>query len=88
MIPASIGFYQHLQDTSSIEIEFVSESEKHLDHTNLSQTDVFLEHHDYELILLNQEIDTPSDNLSHQESHDCDELCQDDPSLLMPPTLV
>ena len=39
----------------------------------------FLEHHDYELFLLNQEIDAPSDNLSHQESHNCEKLCQDDP---------
>ena len=68
-----------LQDTSSVEVEFVSESEGHLKHANLSQTDIFLEHHDYELFLLNQEIDAPSDNLSHQESHSCEKLCQDDP---------
>ena len=54
-------------------------SEGYLNHANLSQTDVFHNHHDYELFLLNQEIDTPSDNLSHQESHDCEKLCQDDP---------
>ena len=34
------------QDTSSIEIEFVSESEGQLDNANLSPSDVFLEHHD------------------------------------------
>ena len=44
-----------LQDTSGIAIEFVPEFEEQLDHGNLSQTDVFLEHHDYELPLLNQE---------------------------------
>ena len=68
-----------LQDTTSVEIESVSESEGHLDQTNLSQTDAFLEHHKYELFILNQEIDTPSDNLSHQDSPNCDKLYQDDP---------
>ena len=41
-----------LQDNSSvdsIEIEFLPESEEQLDHTKLSPTDVFSEHHDYEL---------------------------------------
>ena len=47
------------QDTSSIEIEFVSESEGQLDNANLSPTDIFLEHHDYELFLLQKEIDAP-----------------------------
>ena len=47
------SFSSQLQDTSSVEIEFVSESEGHLDHANLSQTDLFLEHYDYELFLLN-----------------------------------
>ena len=40
-----------LQDTSSVdsdEIEFLPESEGILDHTNLSPTDVFSGHHDYE----------------------------------------
>ena len=40
------------QDTSSIEIEFVSESKGQVDNAHLSPTDVFLEHHDYELFLL------------------------------------
>ena len=50
------------------EFEFVSEFKEQLDH---SPTHVFHEHHDYELFLLNQEIHTSSDNLSHQDSHDC-----------------
>ena len=54
------------QDTSSIEI--VSESEGQLDNANLSPTDVSLEHHDYELFLLQKEIDAPYDNLSHQDT--------------------
>ena len=39
------------QDTSSIEIEFVSESGGQLGNANLSPTDIFFEHHDYELFL-------------------------------------
>ena len=68
-----------LQDTSCFEIEFVHEFKGQLDHGNLSQTGVFLEHHEYELFLLNQEIDIPSDSLSYQESHHYEKLCQDDP---------
>ena len=67
-----------LQDTSSVEIDFVPDSEGQLDNGNISPTDVFLEHHDHELFPLNQEIDAPSDNLSHQEHHNCEKLCQDD----------
>ena len=40
---------------------------------------VLLEPHDYGLIILSQEIDTPSDNLSHQVGHRCETLYQDDP---------
>ena len=61
-----------LQDNSSVdsvEIEFLPESEGQLDYVNLSRTDVFLEHHDYELFLLQKEIDTPYDNPSHQDTH-------------------
>ena len=57
-----------LQDTSSVdsvEIEFLPESEGKLDHTNLSPTDVFSGHHDYELFLLPKEIDAPNGNLNH-----------------------
>ena len=66
------------QDTSSIEIDFVSESIGQLDNANLSPTDIFLEHHDYELFLLQEEIDAPYDNLSHQETHVCEKQGQDD----------
>ena len=68
-----------LQDTSSVEnveIEFLPESEGKLDHTNLSPTDVFSVHHDYELFLLQKEIDAPNDNLIHQDTHNCEN--QDD----------
>ena len=66
------------QDTSSIEIEFVSESEGQLENANLSPTDIFFEHHDYELFLLQKEIDAPSDNLNHQDTHVCEKKDQDD----------
>ena len=64
-----------LQDTSSIdsvEIEFLLESEGQQDHTNLSQTDVFSGHHDYELFLLQNEIDGPNGNLNDQDTHNCE----------------
>ena len=48
------------------------EFEVQLDYANLSPTDVFLEHHDYDMFLLNQEIDTPSDNLNFQNTHVCE----------------
>ena len=86
-VDSTISSFQ-LQETSSVEIEFVPEVEGYLNHANLSQTYVFHEHHDYEVFLLNQEIHAPSDNLSHQESHNCEKLCQDDPFSLMPQTLV
>ena len=55
------------QNTSSvegIEIEFIHESEERLKNTKPSRTDVY------------QEIDTPSDNLNHQDTHVCEN--QDD----------
>ena len=60
----------------SVEIEFLPESEGKLDHTNLSPTDVFSGHHDYELFLLQKEIDAPNGNLNHQDTRNCEN--QDD----------
>ena len=77
MDSTSLMTHVPLQDTSSVEIEFVPGFEQHLDNMNLSKTNIVLEPHDYELFLLSQEIDTPSDNLSHQESHICEKFCQD-----------
>ena len=68
-----------LQDNSSvdsIEIEFLPESEGQLDHTTLSPTDVFSEHHDYELFLLQKEFDAPNANPNHYDIHTCE--IQDD----------
>ena len=68
----SLSLSSELQDTSSVEnveIEFLPESEGHQDHTNLSPTDVFSEHHDYELFSLQKEIDAPNGNLNHLDTH-------------------
>ena len=54
------------QATCSIETE-----------TNLSPTDVFSGHHDYEMFLLQKEIDAPHDNLNHHVPHACEEQDQD-----------
>ena len=79
-----------LQDSSSvesIEVEFVPDFEEPLDNNNLTPTDVFSEQCDYDLFLLNQEIDAPSDNLNHQDSHACNKLGQDDTFLIHATTL-
>ena len=68
-----------LQDNSSVdsvEIELLPESEGKLDHTDDSPTDVFSEHHEYELFLLQKELDAPNDNLNHYDTHTCEN--QDD----------
>ena len=54
------------QATCSIETE-----------ANLSPTDVFSGHHDYEMFLLQNEIDAPHDNLNHHVIHSCEEQDQD-----------
>ena len=60
--------------TCSIETEFLPEFKGQLDDTNLSPTDVFSGHHDYERFLLQKEIDAPHANLNH---HACEEQDQD-----------
>ena len=47
-----------------------------MDHTNLSPTHVFSEHHDYKLFLLQNEFDAPNDNPDHHDIHTCE--IQDD----------
>ena len=67
------------QDNSSVdsvEIELLPESEGKLDHTYHSPTYVFSEHHEYELFLLQKELDAPNDNLNHYDIHTCE--IQDD----------
>ena len=65
------------QATCSIEAEFLPEFEVQLDDANLSPTDVFSGHHDYELFLLQKEIDAPHDNLNHHDLHAFEEQDQD-----------
>ena len=65
------------QATCSIETEFLPEFERQLDHTNLSPTDVFSGHYDYELFFLQKEIDAPYDNISHEDTHGYEEQDQD-----------
>ena len=63
------------QDTSgveSVEIEFIHESEEPLENNKPSPKDVFSSQHNNDLFLLNQEIDTPSDNFNHQDTHVCE----------------
>ena len=48
-----------------------------MDHTNLSPTDVFSGHYDYELFLLQKKIDAPHDNISHEDTHVYEEQDQD-----------
>ena len=63
---------QDISSVENVEIEFLPELEVQLDYANLSPTDVFLGHHGYDLFLLNQEIDTPSDNLNFQNTYVCE----------------
>ena len=67
---------QYNSNVDSVEIEFLPESEGQLDHTNFTPTDVFSEHHDYELFLLQNEIDAPNDSFNHNDIHTCE--IQDD----------
>ena len=54
---------------------FLNQKEK-LDHTYHSPTDILSEHHEYELFLLQKEIDAPNDNPDHYDIHTCE--IQDD----------
>ena len=67
---------QYNSSVDSVEIEFLPESEGHLDHTKNSPTDLFSTHHDYELFLLQNELDAPNNNLNHYNFHTCEN--QDD----------
>ena len=67
---------QYNSSVDSVEIEFRPESEGQLDHTKNSPTDLFSTHHDYELFLLQKELDAPNNNLNHHNFHTCEN--QDD----------
>ena len=53
-----------------------------MDNNNFPPTEVLSAQHEYDLFLLNQEIDTPFDNLKHQDSHACEPLGQYDTFLI------
>ena len=74
--PSLSSELQEYSSVDSVEIEFLHESEGQLDHTNLSPTDVFSEHHDYKLLLIQKEFDAPNDNPNHYDIHTCE--IQDD----------
>ena len=65
------------QATCSIDTEFLPQFKGQLDDTSLSPTDDFSEHHDYEMFLLQKEIDAPHDNLNHHVLQACEEQDQD-----------
>ena len=54
--------------------------------TNPSPRDVFSEHHDYEMFLLQKEIDAPHENLNHHVPHACEE--QDEDTILTHATIL
>ena len=70
------GLSSETQDNSSVEIEFLPESEGQLDHTNFTPTDVFSENHEYEMFILQKELDASNDNPIHYDIHTCE--IQDD----------
>ena len=74
--PSLSSELQDYSSVDSVEIEFLPESEGQLDHTYHSPTDVFSEHHEYELFLQQKELDAPIDNLNHYDIHTCEN--QDD----------
>ena len=65
---------QDISSAESVEIEFIDESEEPLEINKPSAADVFSSYHEYDLSLLNQEIDAPSDNLNFQNTHVCENL--------------
>ena len=70
--PSHLSDPQNISNVENVEIELVPEFQVQFSYANLSPTDVFLGHHDYDLFLLNQEIDTPSDILNFQNTHVCE----------------
>ena len=62
--------------TCNIETGFLPEFKKQLDDTNLSPTDVFSGHHDYEMFLLQKEIDAPHDTVNHLDIYGFEEQDQ------------
>ena len=74
--PSQLSELQDNSSADSVEIELLPESEGQLDHTKLSPTDVFSEHHEYELFLLQKKFGAPNVNLNHYDIYNCEN--QDD----------
>ena len=70
--PSHSSHSQDILSVENVEIEFINESEDPLVINKPSSTDVFSSYHEYDLFLLNLEIDTPSDNLNFQSTHVCE----------------
>ena len=83
--PSHSSDAQDISIVENVEIEFLPEFEVQLDYANLSPTDVFLRHHDYDLFLLNQEIDT---DLTISTFRTLMSVIMKMPALSMPPTLA
>ena len=62
----------HLKPHTTLKLNFFL----NLDDTNLSPTNVFSGHHDYEMFLLQKGIDAPHDNLIHHDIHGFEEQDQ------------
>ena len=75
--PAPMKSPIHLELTPCDSSSTTTSMKGQLDDTNLSPTDVFSGHHDYEMFLLQKEIDAPHDNLNHHVLHACEEQDQD-----------
>ena len=75
--PSLSSEQQETSSVESVEIDFVPDFWESLESNKFSPTDVFSVQHDYDLFLLIQEIDSPSDNLNHQDTHVCEKQGQD-----------
>ena len=76
--PSLSSELQGTLSVESVEIEFVPDFKEPLESNKFPPTDVFSVQHDYDFVLLNQEIDTPCDNLNDQDTHVCEKQGQDD----------
>ena len=70
--PSLSSALQHTSSVESVEIEFVPDFEEPFESNKFSPKDVFSVQHDYDLLLPNQDISTPSDNQNHQNTHVCE----------------
>ena len=67
--PSHSSGAQVISSAENVEIDFTDESEEPLENNMSSPKDVYSSYQDYDLFLLNQEIDTLSDNLNDYDTH-------------------